>query len=123
MSEAFYNEIDKHPIPVEREVVATLANAPGVLDLYLWLVWKTWSMTSGPARIPLLAAGGLTDQLGTHDYCADRFFRRKLSHWLAEIKTLWPSCPAALSKDGLTLVLQSSKKNPAITTQVSRHDG
>ena len=35
LSEAFYQEIDTHRIPLEREVVALLANAPGVLDLYL----------------------------------------------------------------------------------------
>lgn len=115
LSEAFYEEIDKHPIPVEREVVATLANAPGVLDLYLWLVWKTWSMNSHVTRIPLFTSGGLADQLGTHEYCADRFFRRKLSRWLSEIKTLWPECPAEISKDGLILVLNSSKENPAIS--------
>jgi hypothetical protein len=44
---AFYDEIDQHPIPVEREVVAMPANALGVLDLYLWLVWKTWSLSGG----------------------------------------------------------------------------
>lgn len=117
LSKAFCGEIDKHPIPVEREVVAMLANAPGVLDLYLWLVWKTWSLNSHPVRIPLFSTGGLADQLGTRQYCSDRFFRRKLNQWLAEIKTLWPQCPAALSKDGLTLALRSSKKNPAITNK------
>lgn len=114
LSEAFYDEIDKHPIPVEREVAAMLANAPGVLDLYLWLAWKTWSLNDSAVRIPLLTRGGLFDQLGTGEYSADRFFRRKLSHWLAEIKTLWPACPAGISKDGQSLVLTSSKKNAAI---------
>lgn len=95
-------------------MVATLANAPGVLDLYLWLVWKTWSLNGSAIRIPLFSTGGLADQLGSREYCADRFFRRKLSHWLSEIKTLWPECPAEFSKDGQTLVLMSSKKNPAI---------
>lgn len=114
LSEAFYDEIDKHPIPVEREVAAMLANAPGVLDLYLWLAWKTWSLNGRAAHIPLSTRGGLADQLGTGDYCADRFFRRKLIHWLAEIKTLWPSCPAVIAKDGRTLILRSSKKTPAV---------
>jgi hypothetical protein len=41
LSESFYREIDEHRIPVERHVVAALANAPGVLDLYLWIVWKS----------------------------------------------------------------------------------
>jgi hypothetical protein len=35
LSEAFYNEIDQHRIPVEHEVVAALAHAPGILDFYL----------------------------------------------------------------------------------------
>src|SRR5499427_7464300 len=90
LSEAFYEEIDQHRIPVEREVVAALANAPGVLDLYLWLVWKTWSLNRSAVRIPLFSTGGLADQLGTREYCADRFFRRKLNHWLSQIKILWP---------------------------------
>lgn len=38
LSEAFYREIDAHRIPVEREVVAALAHAPGMLDFYIWLV-------------------------------------------------------------------------------------
>jgi hypothetical protein len=114
LSEPFYEEIDRHRIPVEREVVASLANAPGVLDLYLWLVWKTWSIKGGIVRIPLFASGGLADQLGSREYCADRFFRRKLHRWLSEVKTLWPECPAEVSKDGQILILSSSKKTPAI---------
>lgn len=35
LSEAFYHEISGHPIPVEREVIAALAHAPGLLDFYI----------------------------------------------------------------------------------------
>jgi hypothetical protein len=31
LSEAFYKEIDQHRIPVEREVIAALAHAPGMI--------------------------------------------------------------------------------------------
>lgn len=86
LSEAFYDEIDQHRIPVESEVVAALANAPGVLDLYLWLVWKTWSLSKQTVRIPRFAAGGHANQIGHGGYSADRFFRRKLTRWLAEVK-------------------------------------
>jgi len=116
LSEAFYHEIDQHRIPVEREVVAALANAPGVLDLYLWLAWKTWSLKSTYARIPLFGAGGLSNQLGSAEYSADRYFRRKLSRWLSEVKTFWPHCPAQISQDGRTLIIYSSKKAPTIST-------
>jgi hypothetical protein len=114
LSEAFYDEIDQHRIPVEREVVALLANAPGVLDLYVWLVWKTWTLNGQSVRIPLFGAGGLSAQLGTDDYCADRFFRRKIRRWLGEVQALWPECPARLSADGQSFVLYSVKRNPAV---------
>jgi len=67
------------------------------------------------ARIPPFSTGGLAEQLGTREYCADPFFRRKSNCWLSEIKTLWPECPATVSKDAHILVLNSSKKNPAIS--------
>jgi hypothetical protein len=65
------------------------------------------------AQIPLFAAGGLANQLG---YSDDRFFRRKLNRWLAEVKAFWPHCPAQISPDGQNLIVHSSKKNPAIST-------
>jgi hypothetical protein len=114
LSEAFYDEIDQHRIPVEREVVALLANAPGVLDLYVWLVWKTWSLKDHCVRIPLFGVGGLSEQLGTEEYSADRFFRRKIHRWLDEVQTLWPGCPARISKDGQNLILYSARRNPAV---------
>jgi hypothetical protein len=38
LSDSFYEEVNQHPIPVERQVVAGLANAPGLLDFYVWIV-------------------------------------------------------------------------------------
>ena len=48
LSEAFYDEVNQHPIPAERRVVASLANAPGLLDFYVWIVWKSWTLKSDP---------------------------------------------------------------------------
>jgi hypothetical protein len=85
LSEAFYDEIHQHRIPVEREAIALLANAPGVLDLYVWLVWKTWTLNGQCLCIPLFGTGGLSEQLGTLDYSAECFFRRKIRRWLGEV--------------------------------------
>jgi hypothetical protein len=97
-------------------MVALLANAPGMLDLYVWLVWKTWTLNGQSVRIPLFGTGGLSDQLGTEGYSADRFFRRKICRSLREVQALWPECPASLSTDGQSLVLHSAKRNPAVHT-------
>jgi len=68
LSEAFYDEIDHHRIPVDREAVAALANAPGSTGFLLWVVWKSWTVHGQPARVPLFGPSGLCDQLGTEEY-------------------------------------------------------
>ena len=114
LSEAFYREIDRHRIPVEREVVAALAHAPGALDFYVWLVWKSWSLQVSSAHISLLGPGSLNEQLGTTHYSLDRAFRLAVSRWLKTVKALWPECPATIVDSGQTLLVRSSRKCPAI---------
>jgi hypothetical protein len=116
VSEAFYREIDAHRIPVEREVVAALAHAPGVLDFYIWLVWKSWAMHGAPARIRLVGPGGLKDQLGVADYPLERTFRLTLRRWLRQVRALWPECPARLSEDRSSLLFASSRAAGPICT-------
>jgi hypothetical protein len=114
LSKPFYREIDEHRIPVEREVVAALTHAPGALDLYLWLVWKTWTVSGAPVRIPLFADNGLKNQLGSKEYSADKRFRQRIVQWIRRIKVLWPECPAAITEDGRSLVVRSSRNSPAV---------
>jgi len=118
LSEAFHQEIDRHKIPIERRVVAALANAPGILDLYVWLVWRSWNLCSGrQARVPLFGNAGLAQQLGSKEYSRDRDFRQKLEKWLGEVKTWWPECPAVPSSDGRFLAISSAKSSPAINPE------
>jgi hypothetical protein len=115
LSEAFHSEIERHKIPVERRVVAALANAPGTLDLYVWLVWRSWSLREGQrACVPLFGSTGLSQQLGSKEYDRRRDFRQKLVKWLREVKVWWPECPADTSTDGRFLVISSAKSSPAI---------
>lgn len=114
LSEAFFCEIDEHRIPVEREVVAAMAHAPGVLDFYMWLVWKSWTVNGRPISIPLIAEHGLNQQLGSAEYTQPRLFGFKIKTWLRQVKALWPECPAAVSPAGDSIVVHSSRKSPAI---------
>jgi hypothetical protein len=115
LSEAFYQEIQQHKIPVERKVVAALANAPGTLDLYVWLVWKSWTLKGNQAaRVPLYGDASLQEQLGSVEYKRDRRFREKVSAWLREVKAWWPECPAAMSEDSGFLIIRSARSSPAI---------
>lgn len=120
LSEAFYNEIDQHRIPIEREVVIALANSPGVLDFYVWIAWKSWVLRGGKVSIPLFAQGGLREQLGCRIHPEDRFLRRKINRWLQVIRAHWPQCPAHISADGQSLVISSSKPSPALYPCLTR---
>jgi len=114
LSEGFYEEINQHPIPVERQVVAGLANAPGLLDFYVWIVWKSWTIKATAVRIPLFGHKGIQAQLGAMSYSRDKRFRQTLRLWLKRINLFWPECPVELSHDGQFLNIYCSKQSPAI---------
>ena len=40
LSEAFYNELRAHPVPVDRAAVRDLASSPLAIDVYLWLAFR-----------------------------------------------------------------------------------
>jgi hypothetical protein len=94
-------------------LIAAFAHAPGVLDFYLWLVWRSWTPNGNPAFVPLFTASGLSSQLGTREYPARRF-RQLIGQWLRRVKALWPECPAEISRNGESLVVRSSKHCPAV---------
>jgi len=122
LSESFYEEVNQHPIPVERQVVAGLANAPGLLDFYVWIVWKSWAVKAVPARIPLFGPQGLEAQLGASTYSRNKRFRQTLRQWLMRIKLFWPECPAEPSHDGKFLIVRSSSESPAIHQATAQHN-
>lgn len=108
LSEAFWQELQEHPIPIDLAAVRALVNSPGELDLYTWLVWRCWK-ARGAESIPLMGTGGLVNQLGVEGYSSERKFRQTLKRWLASIRAVWPDCPATISLDGESLVIRHVK--------------
>jgi hypothetical protein len=62
-------------------------------------------LVKGRETIPLFGAYGLASQLGSIEYARPRRFREKLDSWLDSIRVLWPECPAKISTDGTSLVM------------------
>ena len=104
LSDEFYREIAAHPIPADLEAVKVLAGAPAVLDLFMWLSYRCF-LAKGQQAIPLLGPFGLVSQIGSIEYARPRRFREKLDQWLDSIRILWPECPAHISADGESLVV------------------
>ena len=109
LSEEFWKEIQDHPIPVDLAVVRALADSPGNLDLYIWLVWRCWT-AKAQVHIPFFEPQGLVHQLGVSDNLRERDFRRQIRSWLLIIRRLWPGCPAKLGDTGAALVIDSWKR-------------
>lgn len=105
LSEAFWREIEEHPIPVDLNVVRALTNNPGALDLYTWLSYRCHHSKRSEA-IPLFGSYGLAIQLGVGEYTRDRNFRKRLRHWLKLVHLYWPECPAHVPEKGDFLMLK-----------------
>ena len=104
LSDEFYREITAHPIPAALEAVKVLAGAPAVLDLFMWLSYRCFT-AKGKENIPLFGPYGLASQIGSIEYARPRRFREKLDRWLHSIRVLWPECPARISPDGNSLLV------------------
>jgi hypothetical protein len=90
LSAPFWEELKKHPIPVDADVVRVLANNPGCLDLYTWLTGRCYQAKSAE-RIPLFGPFGLAAQLGVQEYARERKFRERIRGWLNWYNSTGPS--------------------------------
>ena len=91
LSHEFFNEIVRHPVPIDMNTLAALKRCSLGLDLYLWLTYRTFSLKS-PLR---LTWRQLYRQFGLHPSKASdkrtvQNFRRKVLRELKKIKLAWP---------------------------------
>jgi len=108
LSDEFYNETLAHPIPTDVDAIKVLASAPAVLDLFMWLVYRCF-VAKREEKIPLFGDFGLTAQLGSVEYTRPRRFRAMVQQWLSTIRTVWPECPAKISREGRYLSVAPAK--------------
>ena len=75
LGEDFFNEIIQHPVPIDMNTLTALKRCSLGLDLYLWLVYRTF-----PLRAPLrLTWKQVYRQFGLHpDKASDKAHRSKL---------------------------------------------
>ena len=105
LGEQFFNEITRHPVPLDMNTLTALKRSPLGLDLYLWLVYRTFAL-----RAPLrLTWRLLYRQFGAHpDNARDKnivnAFRRKVLRELKKIKLAWPGLNYTTAKGVLVLL-------------------
>ena len=105
LSEKFFNEIVSHPVPIDMNILKALKRSSLGLDLYLWLVYRTFALRA-PKR---LTWRQMYRQFGAHpDKASDKFivrnFRTKCLRELKKIKMAWPELNYTLAKGALILL-------------------
>ena len=104
LGEKFFNEIINHPVPLNMNALNALKRSTLGLDLYLWLVYRTFALRS-PLRLPWPLLYG---QFGPHpDKSREKRtvqnFRRNILRELKKIKLAWPDLNYSMARGVLIL--------------------
>ena len=104
LSEKFFNEIISHPVPLDMNTLKALKRSSLGLDLYLWLVYRTFTLRASQR----LTWRQMYRQFGAHpDKASDKFivrnFRTKCLRELKKIKTAWPELNYSMAAGVLIL--------------------
>ena len=104
LGEKFFQEIVRHPVPLDMNILRALRRSPLGLDLYLWLTYRTFSLKR-PLR---LSWPRLYRQFGVYPAKAEekrtvQAFRTDCLRELIKIKVAWPDLNYATGKGVLVL--------------------
>ena len=115
LSEKFFHEIIRHPVPLDMNTLKALRRCALGLDLYLWLTYRTFAL-----RAPLrLTWRQLYRQFGTDPAKANnkfivRNFRQNVLRELKKIKLAWPDVNYA-TDPGVLILYPSAPAIPPPT--------
>ena len=113
LGEDFFNEIIRHPVPLDINTLTALKRSSLGLDLYLWLVYRTFPLRA-PKRITWRQ---VYSQFGAHPTKASdkrtvQNFRHEVLRELKKIKLAWPGLNYATAPGVLILHPSTPKIAP-----------
>ena len=112
LSEDFFNEIIQHPVPLDINTLTALKRSSLGLDLYLWLVYRTFTLRA-PLRLSwrqVYRQFGV-DPARASDKRTVQNFRCEVLRELKKIKLAWPGLNYATAP-GLLILLPSTPAIP-----------
>ena len=119
LGQDFFNEIIRHPVPLDMNILKAMKRSPLGLDFYLWLTYRTFTLNR-PLRLswPCLYRQFGVDPLRASDRVTVDNFRKDCLRELKKIKLAWPDLNYATAKG--VLILSPSKPAIAPTTGPQR---
>jgi hypothetical protein len=104
LSQSFFEELKKHPVPVEEAAVRQIANNSLALDVYCWLAYRLHSL-SAPISVSWKALHG---QFGRSVARLDHF-KEHFRTVLTLAMSVYPDANVEETPTGTGLVLKPSK--------------
>ena len=119
LSEDFFNEIIRHPVPLDMNTLKALKRSSLGLDLYLWLVYRIFTLKS-PQRLTwrqLYRQFG-ADPAKASDNSTVQAFRYKVIRELKKIKLAWKDLNYSTAP-GVLILLPSTPVIPPAPAAMS----
>jgi hypothetical protein len=104
LSQSFFEELKKHPVPVEEAAVRQIANNSLALDVYCWLAYRLHSL-NGPINVSWKALHG---QFGRSVARLDHF-KDHFRTVLRLATSVYPDADVEENANGSGLILRPSK--------------
>ncbi len=100
LTDDFFNECIKHPVPIDMCVMDVLSSSPMAMDVYVWMTWRV-ARASKASTLPWEM---LMLQFGTKEGTETRTFRRSFIRALKLVETASGWHPSiSVDDDGLTV--------------------
>ena len=115
LSQSFFDELKKHPVPVEEAAVRQIANNSLALDVYCWLAYRLHSLNA-PITVSWKALHG---QFGRSVARLDHF-KDHFRTVLALATSVYPDAMVEEADSGVGLVLNPSRPPVSPKSGISR---
>ena len=120
LGEQFFNEIIRHPVPLDMNTLKALKRSSLGLDFYLWLAYRTFTLRA-PLRLSwrhLYRQFGADPSKAGDKRTVDNF-RTKALRELKKIKLAWPELNYATAKGVLIVSPSTPSVLPAQQLQLA----
>jgi hypothetical protein len=98
LSEGFFEQLQKHPLPLEEAAIKALSNNAPALDAYLWLAYRLHVLQSDK----LVTWTALKAQFGTA-FSKLYHFKNKFSGTLGLAMAVYPAAKIEVTEAGVVL--------------------
>lgn len=98
LSEGFFEQLKRHPVPIEEAAIKAISNNPAALDAYLWLAYRLHVLSCDR----LITWKALKSQFGT-GYKELFHFKPRFTQALALATAVYPAAKIDIRDEGVIL--------------------